>query len=304
MFKKLIFCSFIVIFSLFSFSVFADDSEVIIEVEAEDLEVAEAGVFSWLQGIVRDAQILITRDPIKKSELQLKKASAQLIRARKMVKNNPDDVNLTYKLEKIDVKYEGLIQKVNERVEKFQAENPDAPKLKNFLDKYTEQQLKHQEILRNMELRVPEKAMEIINANRMRHLEKFGETMNRLQTKEELKERLGEMLENQGEETENKVRRMETIDELEKVPVIRAQVQEIKQEHYRVLQELKIEQQKIENNNLKNNSGSGTVNGIEAGETELTNEETGVKNTIKTRFQNIGDDLKNKIRVITGSNSD
>ena len=219
------------------------------EIAAEDLDVEEPGPFSWLGDIARDVQIFFTFDPIKKSELQLKKASRQLIRARNTVKEDPDAPKLQARLEKIDGKYQGLIEKINARVENFKAENAETPKLKSFLDKYTDHQLKHQEILKKLEEQVPEEVMEKIGENRERHLEKFGEVMNLLQDKEEFKERLKSSLEDVEESIGQRINRMEIIEELgEKSEPIRNKINELKQESQELFQELKTKRQEIREN--------------------------------------------------------
>ena len=219
------------------------------EIAAEDLDVEEPGPFSWLGDIARDIQIFFTFDPIKKSELQLKKSSRQLIRARNMVREDPDDTKLQAILEKIDGKYQGLIEKINARVEGVKVENPEAPELKNFLDKYTDHQLLHFQILGSLEEKVPEQAMEIIRQNREDHLEKFGEVMNLLQSKEEFKERLETGLENEGQRIEQRVKRMEILEELGEVaPAVKERINEMKQEKKELFQELEAKRQEIREN--------------------------------------------------------
>jgi len=216
------------------------------EIAAEDLDVEEPGLFSWFGDIARDIQIFFTFDPIKKSELQLKKASRQLIRARETVREDPDDTKLQERLEKLDGKYQGLVERINARVENFKAENPEALELKNFLDKYTDHQLKHQEILKKLEEQVPEGILGVINDNRERHLEEFGEVMNRLQSEEELKDRLKSGLEDVEESIGQRINRMEIIEELgEAVPVVKDKINELKQESRELFQELETKRQEI-----------------------------------------------------------
>ncbi len=263
MFKK----SFIIIISLFLFSLFslavsaqetADGSSTAgtVEVAAEDLGVEESGFFSWLTDAVREVKIFFTFDPIKKSELQLEKASRQIVKAKEEVEENADDPALREKLAKADEKYQETVEKINERLDEFKEENPEAPQLKDFLDKYTDQQLLHQQILRKLEEQVPEQAMEIIRENRERYLERFGETMNRLQNKEELKERLKAGLEDNQRRIEQRVEQMRIIEELGQVaPVIKGKVEELKQEAGELFQKLEAESQemKIKEQQIKQN---------------------------------------------------
>jgi len=228
--------------ALFSFHALAQE-----DVTASDLEVSDSGIFSWIQDIVRDIQILVTFDPIKKSERQIKKASRQLIRIREMANADPDDPRLQKRVEKFDAKYESLIDKINTSVEGVKADDPDLPELKSFLDKYTDHQLKHQEILTKLEEQVPEDVMDKIRANREGHLEKFGEVMNRLQEKEEFKEQLKAGLEDMQEAIQNRVKRMEIVEELgeKSGPAVKAMVNEIKQENRELFRTLKAQKQEL-----------------------------------------------------------
>ena len=243
-----------ILLALFSWPALAQETDVDqtivggeeVEVAAEDLDIEEPGSFSWFGDIVRDVQIFFTRDPIKKSELELKKASRQLIRARNTVMENPDDTKLQARLEKFDEKYQGLVERINARVENFKAENPEALELKNFLDKYTDHQLKHQEILKKLEEQAPEGVFEIINNNRERYLEEFGEVMNRLQSEEEFKDRLKSGLEDVKESIGQRINRMEIIEELEgTVPAVKEKINELKQESRNLFQELETKRQEI-----------------------------------------------------------
>lgn len=241
--KKIILCLIITsALALFSFYALAQE-----EVTASDLEVSDSGIFSWIQDIARDIQILFTLDPIKKSELQLKKASRQLIRIREIANVDSDDPRLQKRVEKFDAKYESLIDKINTRVEEVKSQDADLPELKSFLDKYADHQLKHQEILLKLEEQVPEDVMVKIRENRERHLEKFGEVMNRLQEKEEFKEQLKAGLEDMQQTIQNRVKRMEIVEELgEKAgSAVKAMVNEIKQENRELFRTLKAQKQEL-----------------------------------------------------------
>lgn len=220
------------------------------EVEAEELEISEPGPFYWLKNFAWDVQAVFTRDPIKKSELKLKKASNQMLRARQLVERNPDDPRLQERLERINTNYQDIINRINERVEEFQVENPDAPQLKSFVDKYLNQQIRHQEILERLEEQVPAQVMERIRTNRQTHLQKFGEVMNKLQSREQIRERLRNILElpEQPAQVERRVRRMEIIEELGEtnLPEIKARVQEFRQEQRATFQILKEKREELQ----------------------------------------------------------
>jgi len=239
---------------LFSFSVLAQEVETEegAIVTVEELGVEEPGIISWFKNTADTIQIWMTSDPIKKSEIELRKASRELVRAREIVQENFDDVDLQAKLERINNRYENMIGNINGRIEEFGKNNPEDSKLKSFLNKYSDQQLKHQEILKRLEENVPEAIMAKIQENRQLHLDKFGEVMSKLQDKEEFKESLKNSLES-GQSAIRQVQMMEIIEELgdQATLEIRERVQEMRQEHQELFQNLDAEriqiQQKIQN---------------------------------------------------------
>ncbi|MBU1292045.1 hypothetical protein KKH07_00955 [Patescibacteria group bacterium] len=178
MYKKIIFLSIIFSF-LFSFSAFAE------EVTAENLGVEKPGFFSWFNNAVDTVKIWVTRDPIKKAELELKKASRQIVRIREMVEKKSDEANLDVNLERVNNRYQEMVESINQRVEKFEDENSDSEKLKSFLSKYDSQQAKHQVVLEKLEEKVPEQIMEKVREQRQEHLERYNQLMNRLEVKEQ-----------------------------------------------------------------------------------------------------------------------
>lgn len=286
MIKKIALYSLLIFFSLslLSFSVLAEENDDIsIDVLSEELNIEDPGILSWFQNAFDTIQLWITRDLVKKSELELKKASRQMIKAREIVQNNADDKNLQKKLDKINGKYQDLIDSINNRVEQFDEENLNSEKFKNFLDKYTDHQLKHQQILEKLENQVPEAVMEKIREKRQEHLENFGEVMNKLQEREEFKERLGNILNDDQERVENRIRKMEIIEELgdaskEEVKEI---IEELKQERKELFNELKNRKQEIkeekkqESNGNNNNSDNEDENDSGDGQQGQNNNKSG-----------------------------
>ena len=265
MLKKIVLYSLIgiFVFGLFSFSVLAEEVDDFSDsVPAEELGVEEPGILSWLENAFNTVQLWITRDLVKKSDLELKKASRQIVKAREMVQNDGDDKNLENKFSKIDEKYQGLIDGINGRIQKFQEDNPDSSKFNGFLDKYTSQQMLHQEIMKKLEGQVPEAVMAKIQEKRQEHLNNFGEVMNKLQEREEFKERLGNTINDEQQRTESRIRAMDTIDELEETAKeeVRAIIIELKQEKKEIFDELKTQKQEMKGNSQDNNSGSGNGN--------------------------------------------
>ncbi len=286
MIKKIALYSLLIFFSLslLSFSVLAEENDDIsIDVLSEELNIEDPGILSWFQNAFDTIQLWITRDLVKKLEEEIKKASRQMIKAREIVQNNADDKNLQKKLDKINGKYQDLIDSINNRVEQFDEENLNSEKFKNFLDKYTDHQLKHQQILEKLENQVPEAVMEKIREKRQEHLENFGEVMNKLQEREEFKERLGNILNDDQERVENRIRKMEIIEELgdaskEEVKEI---IEELKQERKELFNELKNRKQEIkeekkqESNGNNNNSDNEDENDSGDGQQGQNNNKSG-----------------------------
>jgi len=194
---------FALIFSL-GLSVFAKTEtieEITPDVTEQDLEIKGT---SWFYNAWREIKIAFTRDPIKKSELQLQKASAQLLRTKLRLEKNPDNEKTEIRLEKANERYNRLVEKINTRIVQIQENNPDKDRLNKFLDKYSDHLLKHQEIMQKLETQVPEDVSAKINARRMLHLEKFSNTMQRLEGKQQFAERLKKALQTK---TKNNLRR-------------------------------------------------------------------------------------------------
>jgi len=246
--KKFVFPLIIFLF-LFSFSVLAQEADIEEDaiVTVEELNIEEPGIISWFKNAADTIQLWMTSDPIKKSEIELRKASRQLVKTRNMVQENFDDVNLQAKIERVNNRYENNIRNINGRIEEFSQNNPEDSKLKSFLNKYSSQQLKHQEILKKLEENVPEDAMIKIQENRQIYLDKFGEVMSKLQDKEEFKESLKNSLES-SQSAIRQVQMMEIIEELgdQAILGVKEMVQEMKQENKEFFQNLDAERIQIQ----------------------------------------------------------
>ena len=247
--NKKIIIPLIVFLFLFSFSVLAQEADIEEDaiVTVEELNIEEPGIISWFKNAADTIQLWMTSDPIKKSEIELRKASRQLVKTRNMVQENFDDVNLQAKIERVNNRYENNIRNINGRIEEFSQNNPEDSKLKSFLNKYSSQQLKHQEILKKLEENVPEDAMIKIQENRQIYLDKFGEVMSKLQDKEEFKESLKNSLES-SQSAIRQVQMMEIIEELggQATLEVRERIQEMKQEYKELFQNLDAERIQIQ----------------------------------------------------------
>lgn len=246
MFKKIFLLTLVLTLMVSCSAVLAQETiDAEAEVAAEELGVKEPGIFSWAKNLYWDARALITADPVQKAEFKLKKASSQLLRARQLIKNDPNNTRLQERLNDLSENYENLVEDIDTRLEQFQVNNPDDSRLKDFMDKYVAQRLRHQEILQNLEGRAPEMVREQIQEHREEQLEKFGEVMNKLQTNEELKERLQEAIGNVKDDVVRRVNRLEIIEQIEEKakPMIKSEIKErineFRQEQPQVIQQLK-----------------------------------------------------------------
>ncbi len=254
--KKILLYSFFVLAFLIMFSITAFAQEE--DVAAEELGVSESGYFSWFGDLVREVKIWVAQDPVKKSQLELEKASRELVKLRERAGEELSDQALEEELERRCQNYEEIITRINERAVSLGEEGKEQANA--FLDKYAEHQIKHQQILKKLEEQVPEEPMETIRKNRERHLERFGEVMNRLQNKEEFKEMLKKGLENSAEPAVLRVRRMGIIEELKEASPqesIKEAIEEIKNEHKQMMEEIREQKRKIEEEQeLKENQTS------------------------------------------------
>lgn len=220
-------------------------TENAVEITAEDLGI-KTGLWSsfW-----RELQLTFTTNQIRKAELQMEKAGIQLLKAKQLAITDANNPALAELLTNADNKYQTLVAAANARLEKIKTANPDDPRLKNFLDKYADQNLKHQAILEKLKGQVPAKVYERIEARRLVHLKNFGAVMNKLENREQFKNRLKNALENKGASIENRLKHLERLEEWQNLdPTLKAEVEEIKTEAKTLWTELKKTQTAIQQN--------------------------------------------------------
>lgn len=167
--------------------------EVIIDetVTAEDLNVAEPTIlpnspFYFLKKWQRGIKSFFTFNPIKKAELHLQYSSEKLLEMKKLAQKT----NKVKILGKASENYQKEIEKIKLKVDKIKQKAGENEKVANFLDKFTQQQIFHDKVLEKVEAQVPSQAAIRIRAVRGKQFEKFGEVINKLENKEEIKERL------------------------------------------------------------------------------------------------------------------
>lgn len=192
--------------------------EVIVDetVSPEDLEIKEPTLlpdskFYFLKNWSRGLKSLITRDPVKKAELKLKYASEKLLEARKLAEKNKRPEILTKAAEN----FQKEMERVKEAVDKIKETASTIPEVGKFLDKFVKQQVLQQKILDKLEEKVPEGALEKIRAVKERHLEYFGEVMQKLEDKIQIKSRIENNISNMAGSEFKAVKEMEILKRFE-----------------------------------------------------------------------------------------
>ncbi len=168
-----------------------EDVELDENVEASDLGVSEPTLlpdspFYFLKNWGREIRIFFTFNSVKKANLRLRFSAEKLLELRKLAEKteNPEI------LKKAVENYENENEKIRSRVEKIKEKASENFEVEKFLDKFTKHEILHQKILEKLEEQVPEDAFKRIEQARERHLERFGEVMEKLEEKDMIQERL------------------------------------------------------------------------------------------------------------------
>ena len=168
-----------------------EDIELDENVEASDLGVSEPTLlpespFYFLKNWGRGIRVFFTFNSVKKADLRLRFSAEKLLELRKLAEKteNPEI------LKKAVENYEKENEEIRNRVEKIKEKANENPEIGKFLDKFTKHEILHQKILEKLEEQVPEDTFQRIEQVRERHLEKFGEVMEKLEDKDMIQERL------------------------------------------------------------------------------------------------------------------
>jgi len=158
------------------------------EVTAEDLEIKDPNLlpdspFYFFKNWGRSIKYFFTFNSVKKAELKLKYADERIIEIKKLIKEKGDPKKIKEAFEKYQEELEGI------------ASNDIDDSASKFFDKFTKHQTLHYRILQKLEDQVPEEVYERIRTTREEHLRKFGEVMNKLENKEQIREKLEKNLE-------------------------------------------------------------------------------------------------------------
>ena len=173
-----------------------EDVDLDENIQAQDLGVSDPTIlpdspFYFFKNLGRGIRSALTFNPIAKAELKLKFSGEKLVEAKKLAEKNKKPEILANGLEN----YQTEVNNLKTAVDGIKEKAKDNPKISAFLDKFIKQQILHQRILQKLESQVSPEVLEKIKAIREKHLEKFGQVMEKLGNKEELRERLEKNLE-------------------------------------------------------------------------------------------------------------
>ncbi|MDP2950827.1 MAG: DUF5667 domain-containing protein, partial [bacterium] len=174
------------------------------EVSADDLGVAEPTLlptsrFYFLKDWWRGVKSAFTFGQEKKAELKLQFASERLLEVKELAKQNKEEY-----MEKAMEKYGQELDKIKEIADKIKGNASTSERVSKFLDKYANQQVLHNEIINKIKENAPADVAEKIEQQREQHLERFGEVMDKLETRQEkVQERVENALQNAQEKIEN-----------------------------------------------------------------------------------------------------
>ncbi len=261
----------------FGLALFASSASAIdaFEVSVEELGVEKPGIISWFKDAFDSVQIFFAKDPIKKAELELRKANRRVVKIREQLQEQAESSKLTDNFNRLNQDYQGYINQINNRIQQLKDENKGSDQLNGFLDKYHQHQMLHQEILKKLEDQVPKEVYQKIEEKRLEHLERFGEVMAGLQDKEEFKKELGEAVEDVQQKLERRMQRIEIINDLEEGAgqQVKERIQELKQEKEQIFQQVQEQYQEM----IQNRNQTGQEQGNQE-------ENSGVREMIKNMF--------------------
>jgi len=234
---KILIASLVLIFALGSIALAQEMTEVAQneEVSAQDLGISEPKVLPdspiyFLKNLGRGIRLFFAFNPEVKAQLRLKFANEKIVEAEKLaeLKKNPKLIEKTL----------GSFQSDLQEIEKTNPEN-----LKKFSEKLMQQQLLHQKILKKLETQVPPETFAKIKENREKHLERFANVMQKVETN--FPGKLTEALEKEKGSKFKEFKNLEVLKEIEeKLPA--EQKEKIQGESEKILESL--------NENLENMS--------------------------------------------------
>lgn len=201
-------------------------------ITAQDLDVSEPTLlpdskFYFLKNWGNALKMAFTFGQEKKAELNLKIASERLLEAQKLAEKT-DNSQI---LEKATELYSQAMEKIQNNIAKFKETATSSEAVSKFLDKYTKQQLLHEQILEKLQSQVPTSTMEKIEQARERHMEQFGEVMQKLEDKTQVQNRIENAIEKIKGSDLKEIKNIEILNRLEGIVPedIKGQIQQVQE---------------------------------------------------------------------------
>ena len=169
------------------------EDEVVTE---QDLEAEAPGRFHIFKKITRTVQRTITRNPLKKAELRIEEAHEELLRAEKLMEENPNDEKAQERAQEALGDFERNIEKVKDQAADIKEKKAD--QVGAFMEKIADFQIKQQKMLNNLEEKLPEQAFAKVQEARQRSIQHQSQVMTQVaENQEQVAERFSAAFEKQ-----------------------------------------------------------------------------------------------------------
>lgn len=169
------------------------EDEIVTE---SDLEAEAPGTFHFLTKFKRTVRRTVTRDPIKKAEYRIEEAHEELLRAKKLVEENPNDEGAQERAQEALGDFERNIEKIKDHTASIKEKKADQAGA--FMEKIADFQIKQQKMLDNLEEKLPEQAFAKVQEARQRSIRHQSEVMTQVaENQEQVAERFSAAFEKQ-----------------------------------------------------------------------------------------------------------
>lgn len=185
-------------------------------ITADDMGVSAPGRFHFLRRAVRSVPRFFHMDPVSKAQDELHDAKEEIMRAKKIIEENPDNEKARQKLSRTINKFEEKSEKINTLLEQVK-ENSDPQKIDNFLNRYHDAQFKFQKLLPNLEQNplLSEETVVKLKEVKENILEHQAEIMEKVEDPQKFKNRIEQVLARQKGSELKEIKELETLKALE-----------------------------------------------------------------------------------------
>ncbi len=193
------------------------------DITAEDLGVSDPAIlpgnpFYFAKTWWRNIRSATTFNPVKKAELRLQHANEKIVEAKILAEESGD----TARLETAIQNYKEELDNIQERVDIIKETNAgedNKERLENFLDKFTDNQIKQQKIIDVITEKAPEKMIAKITEIKNNSISQLANIPLQFENAEQFRERLENKLESQAGSAFKNFKNLEVLKEVEaKVP--------------------------------------------------------------------------------------